>query len=38
MDDLDAINLIAIPREQNAKVDELAVAASRQLKLMKTFQ
>jgi hypothetical protein len=28
MDDLDAINLIAIPREQNAKADELAVAAS----------
>jgi hypothetical protein len=28
MDDLDAINLIAIPREHNAKVDELAVAAS----------
>ena len=28
MNDLDAINLIAIPREQNAKADELAVAAS----------
>jgi ribonuclease HI len=26
--DLDAIDLIAIPREQNSKVDELAVAAS----------
>ena len=28
MDDLDAIKLIAIPREQNAKADELIVAAS----------
>jgi ribonuclease HI len=28
IDDLDAIDLIAIPREQNAKADELAVVAS----------
>jgi ribonuclease HI len=28
IDDLDAINLIAIPREQNSLADELAVAAS----------
>jgi ribonuclease HI len=28
MDDFDALNLIAIPREQNSKADELAVAAS----------
>jgi hypothetical protein len=28
IEDLDAIDLIAIPREQNAKADELAVAAS----------
>jgi ribonuclease HI len=28
MDDFDALNLIAIPREQNSKEDELAVAAS----------
>jgi hypothetical protein len=28
INDLDALNLIAIPREQNSKVDELAVAAS----------
>ena len=28
MEDLDALNLIAIPREQNYKEDELAVAAS----------
>jgi ribonuclease HI len=28
IDDLDALNLISIPREQNSKVDELAVVAS----------
>jgi hypothetical protein len=28
INDLDAFNLIAIPREQNLKADELAVAAS----------
>jgi hypothetical protein len=28
MNDLDAINLIAIPREHNTKADELAVATS----------
>ena len=28
MDYFDAINLIAIPREQNSKADELGVAAS----------
>jgi hypothetical protein len=28
IEDLDALNLIAIPREQNSKADELAVAAS----------
>jgi ribonuclease HI len=28
INDLDALNLIAIPREQNSKADELAVAAS----------
>jgi hypothetical protein len=28
INDLDALNLIVIPREQNSKADELAVAAS----------
>jgi len=28
IDELDALNLIAIPREQNSTADELAVAAS----------
>ena len=28
MDDFDALDLIAIPREHNSKADELAVAAS----------